>query len=446
MSNENVKFQIKGKTFEKSFDRAKIKLGSILYLKEIDNGNDIEISENNFTDSTKFSVTWIALPVWAVTLNDIYNLEYSQVLSTQKLLEQYMTNQEVLDCISHKASQLQLEHLYKTSEYDNSSLRVIFAVTERLNFINSLKAEEVSKKLFQHWEPVIVYHLLTCFDLMGQPHSWLTFDGWLTSKKHKEEREEIIAAIEPKVPNIEFSKHLFQSYQNIYGTKNSFYRFIREILPSENRKKLFDSIKIHTSSMPPSIGTISEDGTDAVKEKFLYELRNNYTHKAKVVHGFDTKAIFGNQNEFSMAFTLRFQEFKERTSITYMTSNWPMVLEHIVKIGLAEYLKKDMGDAGPYTRYYFKHKYYRAFKPDGSEKTGVNRILFDLKGEEITREYVPEGFPEEFEWATIAEIDKHSTIPGLYQQQLLKNEGRTTYNNILPKAVRSWLCKIFSNK
>ncbi len=422
MSAESIKFQIKGNTFDKSFDRSKINLGKIFYIKEIDGGSDIEFSEKEFKDSKKYAVSWIALSVWAITLIDIYNLEHSEVTSTQKLLEGYMSQEEVLDCLSFKASKLRLEYLYKTSEFEESSLRVIFAVTERLNFINSLKAEEVSKKLFHNWEPVIVYHLLTCFDLLGQPDTWKTFDSWISSSSCEEERNKVANEIDSSLNKIEFSKQIFLEYQKIYGVKNSFFRFIREILPTENKKELFDSIRIRTNSMPPAIEVISEDGTDLEKEKFLYDLRNNYTHKAKVVHGFDTERMFGSQPEFQNTFNIRFQEFKEKKWITYMTSNWPKALEHFVKIGLAEKLKKrDPKDTEEYTKYSFKYKYYRAFRPDRTEKSGVNRILFDLKGEEVTREYVPEGFPKEFEWATIAEIDKHKTMyPDIERNELIR--------------------------
>jgi hypothetical protein len=97
-------------------------------------------------------------------------------------------------------------------------------------------------------------------------------------------------------------------------------------------------------------------------------------------------------------------------------------LEHIVKIGLAEYLKKrSIEDVKDYTKQSFKYKYYRAFRPDGTEKSGVNRILFNFKGVEIKREYVPEGLPTKFEWATIAEIDNHGTIyPNIQRNELIK--------------------------
>ncbi len=437
---EIVKFQIKDKTFEKSFNRSKIKLGTILYIKEIQDGKDVEVSEKEFTGSTKFSVTWIAPSAWAVTLNDIYNPEYSEVLSTQKLLDGIMDNQDVLHCISFKASKLRLEYLYKTNEYENSPLRVIFAITERLKFIESLKEKEVSAKLYQHWEPVIIYHLLTCFDLLGQPESWVDFDSWLTSDKHKTEREKVKATLETGLDNIEFSRALYKNYQEIYGAKKSFLRFIREILPPEARRELFESIKIHTNTIPPSIKTISEDGTESEKEKFLYDIRNNYTHKAKVMHGFDVKSIFGSQDEFSMSFTNRLQEIKETKWINYMTSNWPDTLERIVKIGLAEYLKKDFAPSQKYTQYAFKHKYYRAFKSDNSEKTGANRILFDFKGEEITREYVPEGFPKDFEWATIAEIDKNGTVyPNKNREDLIRPIDNTkSAKKIKSKKEKKW--------
>ncbi|MBK6836469.1 MAG: hypothetical protein IPG89_20295 [Bacteroidetes bacterium] len=72
-------------------------------------------------------------------------------------------------------------------------------------------------------------------------------------------------------------------------------------------------------------------------------------------------------------------------------------------------------------KHFFKYKYFRAFRPDGSEKDGVNRIEFNLNGEELTREYVPEGFPKEFEWATIAEIDKHNIMyPNKERQELIR--------------------------
>jgi len=329
MDLENVKFLINGKTFDKSFSRSRIRLGKILYIKEDDPSKDIQVSESEFKDSKRVAVSWITPSIWAVTLIDIYNLEHSEVEATQKLLEGYMPREEVLENLSYFASKLRLEHLYKSSEYDESSLRVVFAVTSRLDLINLLKSEEVSRQLFHNWEPVIVYHLLTCFDLLGQPEAWIPFDSWLSSDTHKATREKLISENNSELNKADFSKRLYQGYQGLFGVKNSFFRFISEVLPEENRKELFNSIKIHTNSMPPSIETISEDGSEADKEKFLFSLRNNYTHKAKVVHGFNTETMVGSQSKFKKVFAVRVQEFKEKKWSTYMTSNWPQTgLKH----------------------------------------------------------------------------------------------------------------------
>lgn len=69
-------------------------------------------------------------------------------------------------------------------------------------------------------------------------------------------------------------------------------------------------------------------------------------------------------------------------------------------------------------------KYYRAFKPNGEFKEGVNKIIFNEDGEEITREYVPEGLPDgDFGWASLAEINKHGEVyPFIKNRKLLTKE------------------------
>ena len=45
-------------------------------------------------------------------------------------------------------------------------------------------------------EALVIYLLLTCFDLLGQERKFLDFDGWLR-KKTNEERERAIKAMQP---------------------------------------------------------------------------------------------------------------------------------------------------------------------------------------------------------------------------------------------------------
>ena len=62
------------------------------------------------------------------------------------------------------------------------------------------------------WEPVISYHLLTCFDLLGQPTDWTTFESWLTSDSYLEERNQILSKVREVGNAIEITKTLHQEY------------------------------------------------------------------------------------------------------------------------------------------------------------------------------------------------------------------------------------------
>lgn len=411
MAKESVKFQIRDKTYDKFYDRSQIKLGKIFFVREIDGGKDIEIADKEFNGSRRYAVKWIAPSVWAIKLVDRYHLDYSAFKFVHEQLGTYITQEDLLDCLSYHISKLRIEHLYKTSELEGSALQNIFAVAERLELVTKLQTKEVGGVLFHITEPMIVYHLLTCFDLLGQPENWKAFNQWLTSSSCKDERENLISKLDSVEDKIEFSKNLFEEYQNIYGVGKSFYRFINEILPEENRKQLLDSIRITNNPMPPLNGVTTEDNSDIKKARYLYQLRNNYTHKSKVLYGVPFLDNAGIHFPFPDLFTLRQQIFGDKVWISYFTCDWPNVLAHIVKVGLVEFLRKrDKNRLENYPKYFFSYKYFRAFRPDGSEKPGANMIVFDHMGEQVNRLYVPEGFPKDFEWATIPEIDKYNVM------------------------------------
>lgn len=65
------------------------------------------------------------------------------------------------------------------------------------------------------------------------------------------------------------------------------------------------------------------------------------------------------------------------------------------------------------------YEYYPAFKPDGSPKEGINRIVF-LDGQEITREYLtvdprtePSPLIQAFLTATPEEIEQLKALLGI---------------------------------
>ena len=84
---------------------------------------------------------------------------------------------------------------------------------------------------WQFFDSLRIYLLLTCFDLLGQPDEFRDYQSWLSSSSTLEERR--IAESKLTNPNdpISVAVELHRAYLDIYGTKNSFYRFVQRVLP-----------------------------------------------------------------------------------------------------------------------------------------------------------------------------------------------------------------------
>jgi hypothetical protein len=74
---------------------------------------------------------------------------------------------------------------------------------------------------------------------------------------------------------------LYKFYNDRYGVRSSFFRFLHEVLPKDQRDILLSSIEIKSLENPPYIGE-NTSSDEAEKEKYLFKLRNDYTHKAQV--------------------------------------------------------------------------------------------------------------------------------------------------------------------
>ncbi len=122
----------------------------------------------------------------------------------------------------------------------------------------------------------------------------MTFNDWLNSKKKIEERELIISRIQ-ETDKVKFSEELYLGYQKIYGVKNSFYRFLKEILPQEIRAELSSKIKITIyNDFEEDLHKRYNGRTPTIedKESYLYSIRNDYTHNTfgqGPILGFDSK-------------------------------------------------------------------------------------------------------------------------------------------------------------
>jgi hypothetical protein len=233
-----------------------------------------------------------------------------------------------------------------------------FLVQERIDLIEKLLSlEEYFKGIdliqhgsgfathpYRHFAALVDYLALTCFDILGQPADWLSFDGWLSSKKKKDERESVIAQYSDLPLNMQL-KAVHTWYLKSYGVKNSFYRFIREVISPEDRRKLLDSIRVRITVRPGE--KIIQDGkemyslpmaidypaTDLEKEEFLYNARNSFTHKG-VSFGSPVPAVFTPERFKGIVedgWNAVHDEIKGGKQLRYSTYRWPHLLVEILK-------------------------------------------------------------------------------------------------------------------
>jgi hypothetical protein len=316
------------------FDRSLLRLGRVLFLDESGGTPGAGASLAPFANARPHVVAWIAPSDWSVLLEPGRAPDMRTVERLCELLPG--THRERVEAaLAEAAADIRLERQYVTGEYRRSRLHSVEAVLERLDLVERLSAGEVGRALFHHWEPLVVYLLLTCFDLLGQPASWLTFGAWLTSKRTAAERE--LASEGAAGPATAQALHLHEAYTARYGVRVAFLRFIREVLAPDDRRALLDSLSFHRSSNPPELtafGDLDDDG----KEKYLFEIRNSYTHRAQFSPGLHD-AVLPDDDAMQISQVVREQWVDARTWTSVNTARWPSALRAAVVAGLAQYLR-----------------------------------------------------------------------------------------------------------
>lgn len=208
---------------------------------------------------------------------------------------------------------------------------------------------------WKHFDALRNYLLLTCFDLLGQPDEWMDFNSWLKSKKHCEEVSQAISQIDGAGDSLELIKAVNLFYTKKFGVKNSFYRFINNVLPAEVKTALLYSIQISSvrtwttgdSNGAEELQKIEDDDS---KIKFLYWIRNAYTHKA-ISTGSPAGGIWKNGARSQLVngvemhgwlHTASRQE-GEKDHYTYGAfRKWPEVLIETVEAGLTRVIELPM--------------------------------------------------------------------------------------------------------
>lgn len=190
-----------------------------------------------------------------------------------------------------------------------------------------------------HFDSLRNYLLLTCFDLLGQSERYLDFQSWLGAKRCENERATLLSTIEEDDTEIQVATKLHRGYLDLYGSKNSFYRFINEMLPDKVRSDLMVSVRIRRINTEEN-REIEILESDDEKIKYLYRLRNDYTHGAQI-SGSPSEGVFENfggpiliDGEMKMGYvTIRsIPERNERIDIS--VRNWPKALERTVEAAI----------------------------------------------------------------------------------------------------------------
>jgi hypothetical protein len=146
-------------------------------------------------------------------------------------------------------------------------------------------------------EALVVYLLLTCFDLLGQSQKHVDFMKWLTSKKSELVEERRIAAEIIRSENgdcFDQAKFLFEHYNRHHGATSAFYSGIEQ-LPHSARQRLLSTVSVvgrdprslnpeYKNTSFPGIPLEDEEKKITLQKKYLYSLRNAFTHQLSQTH------------------------------------------------------------------------------------------------------------------------------------------------------------------
>jgi hypothetical protein len=231
------------------------------------------------------------------------------------------------------------KNIFKINTWKNSIIRRLLQVHERVLLVRNLKQRESSTAVFLErymYPPLCTYLLLTCFDQLGQPpNGWLFFPDWLKSNSKKNERDSIINEIYENEKNINFVEKLYNKYHEIYGVKNSFYRFLREILTQDQRNILLNEILIELHKDYPQNLLEVNYGNEFNKEIWLYNVRNNYTHS---IYSTENNILEGAY-KFGRPWYMREFIYGDVTQEVYVSENFNAEMEKSIIIGILKLIE-----------------------------------------------------------------------------------------------------------
>ncbi len=185
-------------------------------------------------------------------------------------------------------------------------------------------------------DSLVNYLLLTCFDLLGQEGKWYDFGAWLQAGACK---DDVTSTIEKKCnvsSVLEATRTLHQYWQDQYGVRRSFYRFIDEVLNDASRRSLTQSVQITHNDRTGNASIVVDDRK---KRQFLFECRNLFTHG-----GIPTGSAFRVLSPMTVIIEdgvvkWGYLMVRKDKKYTYHVRRWPFLLFEVVA--------REIGDSVP---------------------------------------------------------------------------------------------------
>ena len=332
---EPVTFDVDHVPFTVEYDRVLLRLGALVHVSR-HSGGSYTFEATPTSSSIPHAVLSISKRSWFVSLTTGYRVDVNLVARVASVLQVEGDVEWISKAVAVAASDIRLTHQYKTKEVERSRLNLITTVTERLELARVLESDEVALPLGQQWEPLTTYLMLTCFDRLGQPAMWRDFSSWLSSKSCQIERQ-CPAAIQSGDDATSAALNLHRLYCDLYGTRSAFFRFLREILPEAARGRLYQSVDVFRFDLASDSAATGDDIED--KERWLYRLRNDYTHNARFIRGIpkDLFQRLGTPPDMWLVGRDPRVDGSRRTDIALRS--WPYALVEAVRDGFRQYLR-----------------------------------------------------------------------------------------------------------
>lgn len=358
-----------GKIYSFPFPRRLIRLGQIIYLVHLENG--VHIAPVETIGSKPYFITksekWTGqatnlqpTPSLLLTISsEPPNFITEAVDSILPLVDKdlgWFSKIELHKACVALAADVDTSRGNITKVVRSSKLSAVMLASQRLELCARLANEAGYGAVSGHQKSLVYYLLLTCFDRLGQPSPWMSYDEWIASSDMESERDSAVGNLNQTKDPIEIAKSIYKYYISKYGTKNAFFRFMDEVINGEDLKKLLDSIML---TKLDRISGQSTNLTDNDKKKYLYELRNSYTHKSEWRYGVTLappalpselqKEIddYANQEGVNME-SLIFNLYDQQNTATYtksiLFSDWPIVLFETVRAGIVNIIKGALED------------------------------------------------------------------------------------------------------